>query len=68
MAFKDWLILVEGPHGIDVAGKRSPDAAANLTDSPLHPAVIDLLDMHHQPGQVHAIMEHHSPTLLLQFL
>lgn len=34
MAFKDWLILIEGPHGIDVAGKRSPDATAGLTDSP----------------------------------
>lgn len=40
----------------------------DLTDSPFLPVVLNLLDMHYYPGEFHAIMEHHSPTLFLQVL
>ena len=40
----------------------------DLTKSPLLPFVLNLLRMHHNQGQFHAIMEHLSSTLLLQVL
>ena len=38
----------------------------SITDAPLLLAVLYLFDMHHQPGGVHVIVEHHRLTLVLQ--
>ena len=37
-----------------------------IANAPFLAAVLYLLEMHHQPGEVHVIMEHRIPTLLLQ--
>ena len=35
-----------------------------ITNASLLPIVLYLLDMHHQPGEVHVIVEHRRPTIL----
>ena len=43
-----------------------PRYITSITNAPLLAVVLYLLDMHHQPGEVHVIMEYRMWTLIFQ--